>query len=164
MGNRCVQHLFKFQCFLAVVVIFVASVSAEVVNLVKDGTFQDITYVGSGETAGYGYLKNNATVNGTLNQWTINSNYYGAVNPKTAAYNLIGHDGASANYAGMVTEYGNVLFLQAFNNASAISATQTITGLEVGKTYYFSANVATRVNSLDMGISLTGADNSKMFD
>lgn len=158
-------------CIAAIVLISTASAFADTVNLVTDGKFQDITYTGTGETQQHGYLKSGTASYGALNQWTIsnswaaaNTAYYGAVNPQTPNHTLIGGGGQNAKYSSMIAAYGNVMYLQGYKNTSAITATQTITGLEVGKTYYLSGNILSRSNGLNMGFSITGAGGTEMVN
>ena len=155
------KYMFMFPSLLVAMALLGSLSSAEVVNLALDGQFQDITYKTSGQTQTHGYLKLGSTDYGTLNQWTISgTNYFGSVNSNTSQHHLIGFNGHSDEFATMIENYGNILFLQYYEGASS-QARQTITGLEVGKTYYISANVATRQTGLNLGISLMGNNSSE---
>ena len=99
-----------------------SSASAEVVNLVQNGSFETTNWTGN--RAQHGYVVHNGTVNGSIPNWTASSDVYGyGTTLKTEEFgkNTGDFDG---DYA---------LFIQRSGTLS-----QTITGLVPGELYTYS--------------------------
>ena len=105
-----------------------SSASAEVVNLVQNGSFETTNWTGN--RAQHGYVVHNGKVNGSIPNWTASSNVYGygtTLTTEEFGKNTGSFDG---DYA---------LFIQRSGTLS-----QTITGLVPGELYTYSFNYDAR--------------------
>ena len=106
--------------------------SADVVNLVQNGQFKE--YTGT-PLDNYGYLVNGSTNTNPITNWTVTQD-----TGSTFSFGIVKNTTPQKNFASYTPQYigalGSVLFVQRSGSTTGSVITQTITGLEIGKTYF----------------------------